>query len=706
MWDLFKSIDNEKKLVEKIKKVLLGILSKQAVEEIQKSIVELDEELLLKGKSYPVGTIREWKGRKYKKVASGKWMRTYSGEGGRGEKQAIANTIRKIQAANSVKELAEIVRENRKRFTNEDGSTHPIVKQFLETAKGKREPKDSDKEVYGKINSLRKEVESLGSELERLSQTEKNKNGGMSDKYYDIQRKFNEKRKEYNNYLDEKSKENRENNKLNNKQPKEPKEERKITSTTYEREQKRNQKQVESLMGNRGAGKVFYPEDKKDEVIKNDKSVQNLVNKAAMIIYGKKEVTQKEKDKLISQMEKVKSEFIGGQRRYEKNVWGLTNLIENLNKLKKTEIKQQSKKDEDKQNDSFGSVPKENVYLYTKAKDQKNFSVSNFAGKQLGNKIYAPSVKPEKYKDFLNAVKETSKENPDIGFEIRGNGGKVYFSTNKERKASERVKEKERKSQYTTGQGVDKVDLSEKGFGKSIPMLKELVNNKYSRRFAAGFHNNPEKNWISMTDGKQFLTLDRTDEEKKKFGDKEKVIGVNQSELDSNYPPIERIVQEQTKDNTANINTSVDNILTDISGIEKQKKAYIEKAIEAAYKQFGEKTDKKKLSSTIKRAINQQSGNDYAMIDPKTGKMESYVNFNSDPKDTFNFQSGQIKKEALKDVGDNVLIDSQKLKTGMNTIKNLRGNVGKLSITQKDIKSPIQINGEGLTYGIMPNEKI
>lgn len=144
---LIKSKQDENKL-SKIKKILISILQKQ----LQKSFeIDFNEELLIKGKAYPVGTIREWQGKKYKKVSQGKWMRTYtSGEGSRGEKLAIAKTIKKIQAANTVEELAQIIRDNKKRFTSLDGSTPKIVKQLLEQAKEKRGKKkqkiDSKKE--------------------------------------------------------------------------------------------------------------------------------------------------------------------------------------------------------------------------------------------------------------------------------------------------------------------------------------------------------------------------------------------------------------------------------------------------------------------------------------------------------------------------------------------------------------------------------
>jgi len=104
------------------------------------------DELLLKARGYPVGTIREWSGKKYKKLSSGKWMRTYSGTKERGEQQATRNVMSKIQRASSMEELSKIVSENMQRFKDDKGKTLPIVKDFMSAARGiepgKKEPKE------------------------------------------------------------------------------------------------------------------------------------------------------------------------------------------------------------------------------------------------------------------------------------------------------------------------------------------------------------------------------------------------------------------------------------------------------------------------------------------------------------------------------------------------------------------------------------
>ena len=120
-------------------------------------VPELAEELLLKARGYPVGTVREWSGKKYKKLSSGKWMLAYEGTGGqgegsgsRGEKQAIKNVIKKIQNASSMEEMLEIVRENKERFLDSSGKALPVIAEFLKEARKDEEKpeKITEKKQY------------------------------------------------------------------------------------------------------------------------------------------------------------------------------------------------------------------------------------------------------------------------------------------------------------------------------------------------------------------------------------------------------------------------------------------------------------------------------------------------------------------------------------------------------------------------------
>ena len=142
------------------KKKLLSVLKGDVIEKSLQDILypgvvlkALEENLLLKARGFAPGTIRTWQGKDYKKLSSGKWMRTYTGTGERGERQAVRNVMRAIQGANSIEELAEIVNKNMQRFKDESGKTLPVVKEFMTAARGTEKgekvviKKDAEKEL-------------------------------------------------------------------------------------------------------------------------------------------------------------------------------------------------------------------------------------------------------------------------------------------------------------------------------------------------------------------------------------------------------------------------------------------------------------------------------------------------------------------------------------------------------------------------------
>ena len=104
-------------------------LKKQLAEEnaVQKSLKYC--ELMLE-KSFPVGTIREWKGKKYKKVAPGKWMRYFNAQN-RGSRQALRNAINQLEKIDNIEDLAKFVNANRNRFCNEYGKPLPEAEEIL-----------------------------------------------------------------------------------------------------------------------------------------------------------------------------------------------------------------------------------------------------------------------------------------------------------------------------------------------------------------------------------------------------------------------------------------------------------------------------------------------------------------------------------------------------------------------------------------------
>jgi len=131
---LEKDLEYWKKKLSDILKEDLGKSLSDILFPVDRELPEATRGLLIKAKAYPAGTIREWSGKKYKKLSSGKWMQVYEGSGSRGEKQAEKNVLRKIQNAKTMAEMAGIVRENKERFQDKDGLPLPTVKRFLEEA--------------------------------------------------------------------------------------------------------------------------------------------------------------------------------------------------------------------------------------------------------------------------------------------------------------------------------------------------------------------------------------------------------------------------------------------------------------------------------------------------------------------------------------------------------------------------------------------
>jgi len=185
---LLKSENNYSKL-DQIKKFLISILNDKLKKSFENLFFDMNEELLIKGKSYPVGTIREWQGKRFKKVSKGKWMRSYSeGEKSTGENIAIAKTIKKIQNAKSISELAQIVRDNKSRFEGKDGKIHPTVKQILGIAKEKKSVKQGETKeniekeaVENTLNSLKKKgyIKAIINDKNEIFLINKNKNDSM-----------------------------------------------------------------------------------------------------------------------------------------------------------------------------------------------------------------------------------------------------------------------------------------------------------------------------------------------------------------------------------------------------------------------------------------------------------------------------------------------------------------------------------------------
>ena len=184
------------------KKKIMAILEKQtddAPAEINKSLEQIDYiysqmnpgtfSEIEKSRGYGIGTIREWKGRKYKKIAPNKWRLVYESNS-RGAKQSIAYLKKAVMNAKSTDELLQIVMENVNRFQDANGKTLDIVSELQEAVKsaktalnGKKEPaasKPAEKVSAGDVKS--KSDEELKTIADNLSKKADEESKKLSEK--------------------------------------------------------------------------------------------------------------------------------------------------------------------------------------------------------------------------------------------------------------------------------------------------------------------------------------------------------------------------------------------------------------------------------------------------------------------------------------------------------------------------------------------
>jgi acylphosphatase len=172
---------NDRKLAE-LKKEIIEILKKQDEKDVKKAIDYFNsqekhythlEKSLISGKwiqkaGYGVGTVRIWKGKKYKKIAPGKWARVFDKEG-RGTNIAIGKLIARVQKIDNVEDLMAFVMQNKQRFVDENGIDLPVLDKLRAAVDAKNngdmgskttsKPAESKKESKEDLEAALKEVE-------------------------------------------------------------------------------------------------------------------------------------------------------------------------------------------------------------------------------------------------------------------------------------------------------------------------------------------------------------------------------------------------------------------------------------------------------------------------------------------------------------------------------------------------------------------
>ena len=195
---LKKSIE-DRKLAE-LKKEIIEILKKQDEKDFKKAIDYFESQELhfthleksLSGKwiqkaGYGIGTVRIWKGKKYKKIALGKWARVFDKEG-RGANVSIGRLIAEVDKIQTIEKLYEFAMAHKQRFVDDNGIDLPILDKLRAkvdsknnelsnggmgskgTSKPAEKKKDENVEKFpGKtLESKKKQLEKLKSRLSDL----------------------------------------------------------------------------------------------------------------------------------------------------------------------------------------------------------------------------------------------------------------------------------------------------------------------------------------------------------------------------------------------------------------------------------------------------------------------------------------------------------------------------------------------------------
>lgn len=142
-YEVRKSVNKEadSKTLEQLKKEVIAILEKKDGQEYKKAIeyFEKDEskysylEKSVTGEwiekaGYGVGTVRIWKGKKYKKVSTSptRWVRVFD-KNDRGAATSIGKYIAQVKKCSSVEELYQFCMKQRSLFQDENGVDLPIM---------------------------------------------------------------------------------------------------------------------------------------------------------------------------------------------------------------------------------------------------------------------------------------------------------------------------------------------------------------------------------------------------------------------------------------------------------------------------------------------------------------------------------------------------------------------------------------------------
>ena len=175
----------DRKLAE-LKKEIIEILKKQDEKDFKKAIDYFNSQELhfthleksLNGKwiekaGYGVGTVRIWKGKKYKKIAPGKWARVFDKES-KGANVAIGRLIAEVERKKSIEELMDFVMAHKQRFVDDNGIDLPILDKLRAAADVKNEKLsgESSPYVYGVGENVNRAKNEMFSKKDKITKEE------------------------------------------------------------------------------------------------------------------------------------------------------------------------------------------------------------------------------------------------------------------------------------------------------------------------------------------------------------------------------------------------------------------------------------------------------------------------------------------------------------------------------------------------------
>lgn len=127
---------------------------------------------------FPVGTVRNWNGGKFKKISPNKWVRVYDKET-RGAKLAIGALMRKAAICENSEQLLQLCLGNMERFRDKNGYPLPFMQEFSAYVSG----------INDKLESKNTKTAAKTTLVEPAKETAKPENKesskGISDKEFD-----------------------------------------------------------------------------------------------------------------------------------------------------------------------------------------------------------------------------------------------------------------------------------------------------------------------------------------------------------------------------------------------------------------------------------------------------------------------------------------------------------------------------------------